>query len=105
METPINTQSNNNSSNKHTYSDLIFIQRTIEAMNKDNQIEILKILYDDGSIILNENKNGVRVNLSNLSTDIMTALETHIEYVKKRDSQLSVDETERDNIRRDLLQN
>ena len=45
------------------------------------------------------------VNLSNLSTDIMTALETHIEYVKKRDSQLSFDETERDNIRRDLLQN
>jgi len=105
METPINAQSNNTSLNKHTYSDLISIQRTIEAMNKDNQIEILKILYDDGSIILNENKNGVRVNLSNLSTDIMTALETHIEYVKKRDSQLTVDETERDNIRRDLLQN
>jgi hypothetical protein len=105
METPINPQSNNNSLNKHTYSYLISIQRTIEAMNKDNQIEILKILYDDGSIILNENKNGVRVNLSNLSTDIMTALETHIEYVKKRDSQLSFDETERDNIRRDLLQN
>tara|TARA_B110000285_G_scaffold211715_1_gene254653 strand:+ start:48 stop:365 length:318 start_codon:yes stop_codon:yes gene_type:complete len=104
MKTPINPQSNNNSSNKHTYSYLISIQRTIEAMNKDNQIEILKILYDDGSIILNENKNGVRVNLSNLSTDIMTALETHIEYVKKRDSQLSFDETERDNIRRDLLQ-
>lgn len=100
METPIS----NNSSNKHTYSDLISIQRIIEAMNKDNQIEILKILYDDGSIILNENKNGVRVNLSNLSENIMTALETHIEYVKKRDSQLTVDETERDNIRRDLLQ-
>ena len=104
METSINPQLNNNSSHKHTYLDLISIQRTIEAMNKDNQLEILKILYDDG-IILNENKNGVRVNLSNLSTDIMTALQTHIEYVKKRDSQLTVDETERDNIRRDLLQN
>jgi hypothetical protein len=89
--------------NKYTYVELVKIQKTIESMSIDVHSEFLEKLFDDGKIILNENNNGVRVNLSNVSQEIMEELETHIEYIKKRNSQLSSDETKRDNLRRDLL--
>ncbi len=53
----------------------------IEAMNKFNQIEVLRILNDSGSVTLNENKNGIHVNLSELTKELILELNAYITYV------------------------
>lgn len=101
---PVNININTQSLpiDEFSYSKKISIQKEIEDMDKSNQLEILKILYDH-NVVLNENKNGVRVNMTELSSSVLLLLDKHIKYVTKREAQLSSDETERDIIRRDFL--
>ena len=40
------------------------VKEKIESMNKENQIEILKLLKKNINVKLNENKSGTFVNLS-----------------------------------------
>jgi hypothetical protein len=67
--------------------DLISIRNQIEDMAIFNQIEILKILQKE-NIVLNENKNGVHINLTELSEDIINNLKMYINYVKIQETNL-----------------
>ena len=49
------------------------IREQIETMTKFNQIEILRILTKN-NVIINENKYGIHINLSELDTDILKEL-------------------------------
>ncbi len=69
--------------------DLNSIKKAIEAMNKFHQIAILRILKQDSSVTLNENKNGVFVNLTELSHDKVSELEDYVNYVRMQEDQLS----------------
>jgi hypothetical protein len=100
--TPVNINTQSPPIDEFSYSKKNSIQKEIEGMNKTNQLEILKILHDH-NVVLNENKNGVRVNMTELQSSILVLLDKHIKYVTKREAQLSSDETERDIIRRDFL--
>jgi hypothetical protein len=57
------------------------IREKVENMNKFNQIEVLRLLSKHTSVIFNENKYGVHINLSELSTKIIEELEmTFIDF-------------------------
>ena len=75
--------------------ELIFLQKNINNMNKFNQIEILKIINEDKSIILNENKYGVFINLIYLKQDMIEKLKKYIVYTKAQELTLSVIEDKR----------
>lgn len=75
--------------------ELIFLQKNINNMNKFNQIEILKIIHEDKSIILNENKYGVFINLIYLKQDMIEKLKKYIVYTKAQELSLSVIEDKR----------
>jgi hypothetical protein len=60
------------------------IKDRIEDMNKHHQIEVLRILKKDKNIILNENSNGIFVNLTDLDQSIVNDLEKYINYVDKQ---------------------
>ena len=64
------------------------IRKTIEGMNKFNQIEILRILKNSKAT-LNENNYGVFINLTNLDYDILKKLDDYIEYVKVQEKNLN----------------
>jgi hypothetical protein len=66
------------------YNDLYLekIKIAIEKMNKIQHIEILKILKTNKTIKINENKNGVYVNLSFLSKHTINELEKYIQYIQ-----------------------
>ena len=61
------------------------IKKTIEGMDKSNQIEILKILKKNPNIKLNENKSGVFVNITYLSEDILNDIKKHISYIEEQE--------------------
>jgi hypothetical protein len=69
--------------------DLTDIRDSIEQFNKFNQIEVLKILKRRNDVVLNENKNGIYVNLSDVSPDAINQLLIFIEYVNKQEASLT----------------
>jgi hypothetical protein len=70
--------------NNYTDYEINNIREIIEAMNKFNQVEILRILhkYD---ITLNENRYGIHVNLSELKKEIIDDLKMYINYVNTQE--------------------
>jgi len=70
-------------------SDLNNLKQKIESLDKFHQVEILKILSSDNDCILNENNNGVFINLININKLIINKIENYLEYVKTQEKQLT----------------
>jgi repressor of nif and glnA expression len=77
-----------------TYTDeeLINLQTIIENMEKTNQVKVLRILKKHNDVTINENKNGIHINLSEIKKPIIDDLMTFINYVNKQELMLSPDE-------------
>jgi len=76
-------------------SDLNIIKERIEKLNKFHQVEILKLLKISDNTTLNENKNGIFINLTSLSDKVIFELEKYLEYVDKQETQLGVIEQQK----------
>ena len=70
-------------------SSLQSLKETIEELPKFNQVEILRILTKDPEVRLNENKNGIFVNLSLVSEASVSELRRYVEYVNKQTKTLN----------------
>ena len=62
-------------------NDLILLKEKIEKLNKFHQIEIIRILNNRDNVTLNENKNGIFINLSVIDQDIIAEIKEYLEYV------------------------
>ena len=60
----------------------------IEAMTKNHQIEILKILKNNPTAKTNENKSGIFVNLSLLPISTLEEIDFYLNYVHDQESSL-----------------
>ncbi len=65
------------------------LKKTIENMSKFNQIEVLRILYGNKDVVLNENKYGTHINLSELDNKIVRELKKFVEYVNDQETTLN----------------
>ena len=65
------------------------LKNTIEALPKNYQIQVLKILKEYPSVKLNENKSGIFVNMSFLSSDVIGSLDEYLNYIKEQESNLT----------------
>jgi len=81
METAVSTINVNNFS----VNELNYIRESIENMNKFNQVEILRILNRHNKDVINENKYGIHINLSELSDDIVIEITKYINYVNTQE--------------------
>ena len=84
---------------------LLLIKDNIERMEKCHQIEILKIFYSEKSNVINENSNGVFINLVDISDDIIQKLEDYIIYVDKQQKHLFNIEQKKLNIENTFFKN
>jgi hypothetical protein len=75
------------------------IRETIESMPKFNQIEVLRIIYLHKKTIINENKYGIHINLTELTTNILDKLSIYIDYVKTQEVQLSQAEQQKEDYK------
>lgn len=69
--------------------DLNTIKDKIEGLSKNHQLEILSILKNTTGVKLNENKNGVFVNMSFLSRETLVELEKYVKYVCDQEKTLN----------------
>ena len=90
-----------NESEPYDYSinELNYIRETIENMNKFNQIEILRILIKNKSVIINENKYGIHINLTELKSHILDELILYIKYVNTQEYTLNEVEKQKENYK------
>lgn len=75
------------------------IKSTIEHLNKTQQIEILKIFKQNPLVKLNENRNGVYINLSYLPEDTILELNQYLKYVKEQETNLEQIETQKEEFK------
>jgi hypothetical protein len=74
------------------------IKDQIELMDKQHQMEVLRILSGDKHIILNENSNGVFVNLTDLNETTIKKLINYISYVTTQTNNIKIVETQKETI-------
>ena len=67
---------------------LDIIKNRIEKMGKTQHIEILNILKNNTTVKLNENRNGVYINLSYLPNDVIEELQKYLDYLKDQETNL-----------------
>ena len=79
--------------------DILTIRNSIEKMNKFNQIEVLRILNKHNDVIINENRNGIHVNLSDLKDYVVDELNQYIQYVQAQERALNQDEKQKEDIK------
>jgi hypothetical protein len=91
--------------NTKTISELEYIRNIIEGMNKFNQIEVLRILYKSSSLLLNENKNGIHINLSEVNQETLNELNDYIKYVNTQEINLKQHEMKKEVFKTKFFEN
>jgi hypothetical protein len=79
-------------SNTTDLKQLELLKKNIESLEKLQQIEILKIINNTQSNILNENKNGIYINMSSLSENTIDELKLYMKYIYTQERELNTDE-------------
>ena len=77
---------------------------TIESMSKFNQIEVLRIMKSH-NVILNENKYGVHINLSDVKPNILEHLKHFIQYVQIQENNLNNVEQQKETFKNTFFSN
>ena len=80
-------------------NDLEKLKNTIESMSKMHHIEILKILKKNQNVKLNENKNGVYINLSFLPDEIINEISDYVNYINDQENSLQTMEIQKDDFK------
>ena len=80
-------------------TDLFQLRNSIEKMTKFNQIAILRILNGFDDVIINENRNGIHINLSELSDEVIKKLQEYTNYVNTQETTLNQDEKQKEDIK------
>jgi len=78
---------------------LNYIRDKIESMQKFNQVEVLRIFSKNKHVILNENKYGVHINLTDLDNSMIDELETYINYVNTQELNLNELEKQKEDFK------
>ena len=73
------------------------LKENIEGLSQYHQSEILRIFYNN-KVEINENKNGVFINLSFVEEEIINQLDNYLKYVNTQESQLNEIEKEKQKI-------
>ena len=89
--------SNNNNNNNIDSNDLIKLCKIVESLENTHHIEIAKILKTN-NVYLNENINGIFVNLNKISLEVYKDICNYIDFIKKQESDINKDEKLKRNL-------
>lgn len=84
-------------------SSLNDLKTKIESLPKEHQIEVLRKLKNTDEIVLNENNNGVFINLSQLQDKHIDLLNRFLVYINKQNEHLSIIENKKDDIKENFF--
>lgn len=96
MQNP-NAQSYDININTYNPDELRQICHKLEGMTKINQVEALRIFYKHKKDIINENKYGIHINVTDVDTHVLKEIEEFIVYVSKQEKELNdIEELQQD---------
>ena len=78
-------------------SELSKLSKSIECLEKIHHIEIAKI-FKTNNVYLNENNNGIFVNLNKISKEVYIEIYNYVEFVKKQELDINKDEKLKKNL-------
>ena len=78
---------------------LEYINSNVEKLDKNQHIEILKILNKREMNKMTENKNGIFVNMNELSKQSIDEILNYLEYIKTKEKDLNILEAEQMNYK------
>ena len=104
MELNNTINSDINSEEKKDYFQLERIRKIIELLDKTHHIEIGKILKQN-KIKLSENNNGIFINLSTLDTKVVSEIEEYLEFIKKQEKFINIDEGKKEELENNYFKN
>ena len=79
------------------------LKERIECLSKHHQIEVLRLLSKNPSIKMNENNNGVFINLTEQDDIVMKQLEEFLNYVDIQQKHLHNIEDKQDQIEQEFF--
>lgn len=79
------------------------LKNDIESLNKFHQVEILKI-FSKNLCKLNENKNGIFINMSFLPSEVIEELDKYLEYIKEQTEAIQTVEYQKEEFKNILDQ-
>ena len=79
------------------------IKERIEALSKHHQIEALRMLSKIPTITMNENNNGVFINLTEQDDNVMKKLEDFLSYVDVQQKHLHNIEDQQEQIEQEFF--
>jgi hypothetical protein len=94
QEESVNCQEENK---KNNAVNLERIRKTIESLISTHHIEVAKILVNH-NVKLTENLNGIFINLTNLSENIIEDLEHYLKFVNNQNKIIMQDEEKKEEI-------
>lgn len=87
---------------------LEYLKNEIESLNKYHQIEILKI-FSKHLCKLNENKNGIFINMTFLPCEVIEELDKYLDFIKDQSSTIQTMEHQKEELKtllnQDVLDN
>ncbi len=78
------------------------LKEKIEELSNFHQIEVLRILHDAG-ITLNENKNGVFINITYLPEGVVEKITEYLKYVNSQEYSLNEVEVQKETLRKEFF--
>ena len=79
--------------------DVSKMQRVIQTFNKEEQIQLLKIVYESEPSKISENSNGSFIYMDDLTQDTLKKMDNYIEYVLLKEVEIKVMEDELDKLK------
>ena len=90
--------------NSLSVKELELLCSNVESMLIFHQKEVLKILNKHkDTVTLNENKNGVLVNLTDVSDEIINEIKNYINHVNNQEKELNNDEETKLKLKNDFF--
>lgn len=78
------------------------IKKKVEALTKPQHVEILKIIVKNTENKINENRNGVYINMSYLSESTIDEIETYLKYVDDQQQTIESFELQKQDIKKSI---
>ena len=92
-------------STKSYYNNLKQMVSKIEQMKKPNPIGVLRILMKENESCINENKNGIYVNLSEVNPETILCIQQFLDYIDFQEANLTSIEAKQQDVKCTLSQN
>ncbi len=81
-------QDKKSETNSYTPEQLQNICDKLENLPKINQVEVLRIFYNSNKDLINENKYGIHINMTDVEDSTLNEMIQYLDFVSKQENEL-----------------